>query len=237
MLAYKRYRANPATPGTRVLIAGATASAYKLAAADYGRLVSVLVTMTRANFTVPTTVLPVTPGVDYSLYPDGAVAPSISGVAKVDAVLTASTPTYHDAALAPVPATVTYTWLRNGLVIAGQSASTYTVRATDVGAKISVKTTATHATHTPYFSPVSAVTAAVTKATIEYSLGTPGLVMAGGHLVVDYWPSDTPGTVQTVAWYSGTTPATGFLGSASYLPVPADYGYDMHAVVQYTKPE
>jgi hypothetical protein len=55
-------------------ITGATAPTYKLTAADYGKSISVKVTVTRANFTVPTVALPATPGVDYSIVPDGLPA-------------------------------------------------------------------------------------------------------------------------------------------------------------------
>ncbi|TBN56436.1 alfa-L-rhamnosidase [Glaciihabitans arcticus] len=65
---------------------------------------------------------------------DVVVAPAISGTATVGKVLTATRGTWTLPAL-----TTTYTWKRNGTVIAGApNAATYTVQAADFGASISV---------------------------------------------------------------------------------------------------
>lgn len=63
--------------------------------------------------------------------------PKISGAAKVGSTLTAKVGTWS-----PRPTVITYKWLRSGKVIAGATASTYTLTVADKGKRIRVKVTA-----------------------------------------------------------------------------------------------
>lgn len=65
-------------------------------------------------------------------------APVVTGTPRIRQVLTASTPTWT-----PSGVTTTYAWLRDGTEIGGATASTYTLTADDVGARISVRATGT----------------------------------------------------------------------------------------------
>ncbi|WP_345752289.1 lamin tail domain-containing protein, partial [Microbacterium rhizophilus] len=67
-----------------------------------------------------------------------APLPTVSGEARVGAVLTADA-----GAWTPAPATLAWQWLRDGAPIQGATAGTYTVSAADLGHALSAKVTAT----------------------------------------------------------------------------------------------
>lgn len=168
-LTYKWYRDNPADATPPAVISGATASTYKFTSADVGREISVQVTMKRTNFTVPTTALPRTTGVDYTIRSDGAV-PTISGTAKVGVTLTATPPTYFEAdGTTPIGTapTLKFTWYRSGTAISGATASSYVLAAADLGKKITVRVTATLPGRLGHTSGLSASTATVVIGTID----------------------------------------------------------------------
>ena len=64
--------------------------------------------------------------------------PSITGKPRIANTLTAETGTWQ-----PAPVTLSYVWLRDGVVIAGATTSTYRTRAADSGYDISVAVTGT----------------------------------------------------------------------------------------------
>jgi hypothetical protein len=85
--------------------------------------------------------------IDYLVFSD-AVTPTISGLEKVEGVLTASTGDWT-----PVPTLFTYQWNRRvasvTTPIAGATNATYTLVGADAGATISVSVTATKLGYTP----------------------------------------------------------------------------------------
>lgn len=87
--------------------------------------------------------------------PANTTAPAITGTAQVGQVLTASTGTWTGS---PAP-TYTYAWAVGGTTVAGQTASTYTPVAGDVGKTVVVTVTAHNSAGTA--SKASAATAAV----------------------------------------------------------------------------
>lgn len=240
--AYKWYR------GT-VAITGATAATYKLVAADFGKQISVQVTMTRANFTVPTTSFPRTTGVDYSITGTGAA--TLSGTPAVGQVLTASAPEFFEAdgvtALAETPA-LTYTWYRSGVAIAGQSGAQYTLAAADLGKKITVKVTASLPGRLARTSGTSAASATVVAGT--FTVGTYGPIVtmtnpATRTVAVGFEGTithPTSGWTVSYQWYrhatssliSGKTAITGATKS-SYSLVAADTGRLVTVIVKLSK--
>jgi len=118
-------------------IGGATGSTYTPTAADSSTRVSVLVTgvlpgyETTSRFSEAVTVAP-----QYTYTP---VVPTIAGVASVGKVLTAAVVA---SVWTPRPESFGYQWLANGAPIAGATAATYKVAATDLGKLISVRVTA-----------------------------------------------------------------------------------------------
>lgn len=87
--------------------------------------------------------------------PQNTVIPTISGTASVNSVLTANNGTWTGDAVI----TYTYQWFANGVTIAGATANTYVVQATDTGKKISVRVRGENAAG--YATGTSAQTAAV----------------------------------------------------------------------------
>lgn len=71
--------------------------------------------------------------------PSFTVKPSITGTAQVGQTLTGASGTVRNGAAS------SRRWLRNGVAIAGATATTYVVQAADVGAKIIYEVTATNA--------------------------------------------------------------------------------------------
>jgi len=71
--------------------------------------------------------------------PANTVAPQITGSAQAGKTLSASTGTWGGGTDAPV---YSYQWTRNGVVIAGATASTYQVTGTDIGTTLAVRVTA-----------------------------------------------------------------------------------------------
>lgn len=116
-------------------ITGATATTYKLAAADIGASVTVRATGTKAGYQ---------PGSSTSnaivaeqLDTLAATAPpTITGVAAARETLTASPGSW------PSGTTFTYQWFVNGLAVAQETRSTYVVRTRDAGLPVHVRVTA-----------------------------------------------------------------------------------------------
>ncbi|MEF2977954.1 choice-of-anchor D domain-containing protein [Subtercola sp. YIM 133946] len=137
-----------------VPISGATASYHTLNAADGGHTITVTVTGSKTGFTTVSKTS--TPTVAVLKVFTTTPTPTISGAATVGSKLTAK-----PGAWSPTPTAYTYVWLRSGVAISGATSSTYTLKTTDAGKKISVTVTATRQGYAPV-SKTSASTAAVT---------------------------------------------------------------------------
>jgi hypothetical protein len=113
------------------VIGGASSASYLLVAADAGRQVSVTVTGSKAGYdsVTQTSLAPTVGNGTLSLTP----LPSISGVFKVGSVLRAE-PGLWDQGVS-----LSYQWLRNGVVIGGASSASYLLVAADAGRKITLK--------------------------------------------------------------------------------------------------
>lgn len=114
-------------------IKGATASTYKIVAADAGKKVSVRVTGTKANY--PTASKTSTSSV-VNRGLEKTPVPTIAGTARVGSTLTASAGTW-----APSPVTLIHQWMRDGSAIKGATGKTYTLVAADAGRSITVQVT------------------------------------------------------------------------------------------------
>lgn len=111
--------------------------------------------------------------------PVNTALPAISGSG---AVLSASTGTWTNS-----PISYTYQWYRNGVAIGGETASTYTIGASDIGATLTVTVTATNAS-----GSTSATSAGYT---LTYTQKTLATSMAD---LIAYWPqAESSGAVVT----------------------------------------
>jgi hypothetical protein len=126
-LAHQWLRSGTAVPG-------ATASTYKLVAADAGKTITVKVTGTKAGFTTVAKSSTATAAIANPI--TAAPTPTIAGTVKVGQTLTAK-----PGAWAPAPVTLKYQWLRAGTAISGATAGTYKPVAADVGQTLTVKVT------------------------------------------------------------------------------------------------
>ncbi|WP_181038463.1 S-layer family protein [Arthrobacter sp. ZGTC131] len=142
-------------------IAGATASTYKLTAADVGKTITVTVTGTKGGYTTAAqtsartaTVMALNPVLT-------APVPAITGTAKVGSTLTAAPGTWG-----PVSVALGYQWKANGIAIAGATASTYKPAAADVAKTLTVTVTGTRAGYTTA-AKTSAATAKVAVGTLS----------------------------------------------------------------------
>jgi hypothetical protein len=203
--------------------------------------------MTRTNFTVPVTSFPRTTGVDYTIRSDGAL-PTIAGTAAVGEMLTATPPAYFEAdgmtSLGSTP-TLTYTWYRNGIAIAGQTAETYTLTATDRTTKITVRVKATLPGRLAHTSGLSVATATVGYGTLDDGslvLSTESNTTIYPKVQVKFTGTVvTPGVSYTYQWYrdnpaDATLPAAiAGATTASFTLTAADSQREVSVVVKMTK--
>ncbi|KQO97561.1 excalibur calcium-binding domain-containing protein [Leifsonia sp. Leaf264] len=140
-----------------IAIAGATASSYKLVAADASTSVTLAVTGSKIGY-APVTRMSAGVAIANGVFA-ATPTPTIGGTAKVGGTLTASAGTWSPAA------SIRFQWLRNGKAIIGATTSSYRVLATDVDGTISVRTTASKSGYTT----VSKVSAGKKVAPIAYA--------------------------------------------------------------------
>lgn len=121
-------------------ISGATSSTYVLTAADMGYPITCRMTATD-DYGVTTYDMAFTAPIQQMDAPVNTVAPAITGTPTNGQTLTTTNGTWTGSG------TITYTraWRRDGVVVAGQTATTYVLGASDVGATITCMATATNA--------------------------------------------------------------------------------------------
>ncbi|MFT4010067.1 MAG: DUF3152 domain-containing protein [Nocardioidaceae bacterium] len=157
-------------------IAGATTSGYRIARADIGHRLGVIATGILEGFTDGTSVSDLT----------AKVTPATITVTKRVAI-GGSLRFRHVARAKPAtwsvkPANVRYQWLRNGTAIKGATTKRYTIAVPDVGAKLTVRATATKPGYRAKASTSKAKTGRhlrALKRTFTYVVTTRGHLTAG----------------------------------------------------------
>jgi hypothetical protein len=194
-------------------ISGATAQTYTLQAADAGQKVKVRVT---AGATGYTTIDKYSSEVTVAFGDITLGTPSISGAYRVGQVLTASRPS-----VTPASATLAYQWYRGSTLIAGATATTYTLQVADLGTVPMVKVTATLAGYNTATKTWGG--AVVQEGTITWgSLTITGTAKVGVTLTANPTvTAPTSGVTYTYQWYRGTTAISGATAK-TYNPVAAD---------------
>ncbi|HEY2642761.1 MAG TPA: hypothetical protein VGI56_03320 [Galbitalea sp.] len=210
-----------------VVISGATSQNYTPVAADVGKKISVVVTVTKSGWT--TTKFTAVGAVEQSGTSLGySVNPTVSGSPTVDSVLTVTPGIWSTSGLA-----FTYQWTRGGNDIPGATGTKYTVTANDLSDDILVIVTAKK----PYYDPRVAASAPVTiglgaplaPATPVKITGTVGL---GKLLTASYGAWNYPVTL-TFEWQYNTPvnpmwqPISGAAGS-TYTPNLPEVGHADH---------
>lgn len=206
-------------------ISGATSLSYALVAADQGATITLSVTGNSGAATATTTSAPtsaVALGV-FSSSPNG----NISGSFKVGTVLTGGV-----TAWTPAP-TYSYQWLRNGVAIVGQTSTTYTLVAADLGATMSFAITGTLAGYTTKTSTVTSGTA-ILAGTISPA-PTPTIVGTNkvGQILTASPGTWMTGTTLAYQWLRGGSPISGAT-STSYTVTASDIGANISVSVTAT---
>jgi VCBS repeat-containing protein len=213
------------------VIAGATNSTYTLGDADVGTQISVQVTYTDAHSTAESVTSAQTAAVtNVNDAPTGSVA--ISGTPTEDQTLSAS----NTLADADGMGAVSYQWQRDGVDIAGATASTYTLGDADVGATITFV-----ASYTDGHSTTESVTSAGVGPIANINDAPTGSVAIdnmtpneGDTLTASNTLADTDGMgIVTYQWQRDGVDIAGGTGS-TYTMVQADVGTVITVIATYT---
>jgi hypothetical protein len=218
-------------------ISGATASTYVLRPEDADKVLSVVVTGSRAGYTsisLPSADTATVARIAFTAAPE----PVISGTAAVGQTLTASAGTWTPSSAAS-PIALSYRWEKGGNTIVGATSSTYLVLPGDETSKIRVYVTGTKLGYITQEQP-SAETSAVVKGTLTT---TPkptitGTAQVGVQLtaVAGTWQPTAAASpiTYTYRWKSDGTDISGAT-SATYTPVVADLGKAISVAVTGAK--
>lgn len=219
-------------------ISKATKSSYTLKAADYGKTMSVRVTVKKKNYT---TVVLTSPGHDYSIRPSTAKPVIVGEVALGDGtnVLSLADRTFEGGA---EPLAITYQWYRGSTAIAasaGGKAATYTITPKDVGKTLTVKVTVKSPGWLTSTS-TSAATPKVGKLALEGWDAQPGVTLdetlqaTTRTLTAASTGITEPGVKTTYQWYRGSTKISKATTS-TYTLKSADYGAQVWVKVVTSK--
>jgi surface antigen len=211
-------------------ITGATATTYTPTAAVLGKTLSVKVTATRSGYLAGTSTSRPSAATAPGTFATTS-APSITGIAKVGATLTAKPGTFT-----PAPDSTATTWYADGVLIAGATGNTLTLRAAQLNKTITAVSTATKAGYTSA-KIASAPTAKVgpEKITVGREPTLSGPLYVGRDLVV-HAAALNPGDVTTTyTWLRDGTVVPGRVGPR-YSLEPADVGHKIAVRISYTKP-
>uniref|UniRef100_Q3APA7 DUF4347 domain-containing protein n=1 Tax=Chlorobium chlorochromatii (strain CaD3) TaxID=340177 RepID=Q3APA7_CHLCH len=164
-------------------INGATASTYKLTAAEVGKQISVVANYTDGHNTPESKASVATVAVaNTNDAPTGTV--KITGSGQQGAILAADTSTLADAD--GLPTTLAYQWYAGGVIITGATNGTYQLTKNEVGKAITVKVSYTDGGGTPE-SVTSLATSAISNVNDAPTGGVTidGLAKQGQRLTVD----------------------------------------------------
>ena len=188
-----------------------TSSSYTIAPADLGSTIALKVTANKAGYAPVTKTSKSTAKVAKGTIT--APKQKLTGTAKVGSTLTAVVGGWK-----PASATLSYKWLRDGKVIAGQSGATYTLAAADKGKKVSVKVTGS----APGYASASVKSAlkkigagVLAPATAPVVTGTAKVGETLTATSADWAPV---GTVVTFQWNADKKPIKGATGLTLVVP-------------------
>ncbi|MFB0835704.1 S8 family serine peptidase [Arthrobacter halodurans] len=203
-------------------IAGATGRSYTLVAADLGKEVAVRTTGTATGYR-PLDFMTAAGIIGVGTLT--APVPKRAGTARTDSVLSISTDPWT------AGTKLTYQWYRGTAPISGATASTYRVKASDVGGFIWVRVTGTKAGYTTVVrdTPMAGTTGNATLPSTTPRIS--GTVKIGGTLTASAWTSDVRKSYQ---WYRSGRAIYKATGS-TYKVATADAGHGLSVRVRGSK--
>jgi lysophospholipase L1-like esterase len=211
-----------------VVITGATQATYALGVADLDQTLAVRVTGSKSGYATTTKTSAPTASVRRAALASSPT-PTIDGVLSPDEQVKAVPGTWDPGT------TLSYAWLLNGTVISGQTSATYTVRAGDVGSRLTTTVTGTRPGYTTA-ARTSAQTAVITVGALKL---TPqptitGAAVVGSQLVAATGDWDAGATLAR-QWLREGSPIAGATSNA-YVVTNADAGARLSVRIQGTKP-
>lgn len=220
ILSYQWYRGdNP--------VSGGTDDSYTVQPADAGASLRVTVTGLKTGYTITVRTSAATDMVDNASL-TSTPTPKISGKPVVGEKLTATAGTWS-----PGPVGLAYQWIRDGKVIGGATASTYTAQAADVDAALTVSITGTRAGYNTV-TKTSDATDAVAKGTLLAKNPTiSGTRKVGKTLTAAPGTWSPSGVALTYQWYRGSAKIADATGRTHKL-VKADKGKKISVRVRGT---
>jgi hypothetical protein len=216
-----------------VAITGATLSSYTPTTTDSGKSLSVTIIARKSGFN---SLAASSAAQDYTLTGTGAIA--VAGTAQVGQTLSITdSMTYATTAGAVASPIRTYQWYREGVAIAGATASTYTLTSADYATGTSVKVTAREVGFASH-GITSAKTAKAIKGVIAGTLAAPIVTQTPGTLsLIAALPGGSvteAGVAYGYQWYRGTLAIVGATKSA-YTLTSLDTGKDIKVRVVVAK--
>ncbi|GAA2225081.1 hypothetical protein GCM10009851_05900 [Herbiconiux moechotypicola] len=199
-------------------IPGATASTYRLTAADVGSTITVTVSASRTGYTTTSKTSAATAKVAKPLAFTTAPTPTVAGTARVGATLTATTGTWS-----PAP-TLRLQWNRDGAPITGATGQSLTLGAADAGHRITVTVTASRAGYTTTTRTSAATPTVATRPfTTAPTPAVTGTAKVGSTLTAKPGTWSPAATTTAFQWKRGGASIPGATAS-TYLLVGADAG-------------
>jgi outer membrane biosynthesis protein TonB len=235
---YQWYRVNRTTLASTA-ITGATSQSYRPVAADYAYELKVRVIVKKSNFTSLT--LMAEPR-DFSVRINPGFPVLLNDTTPVpDFVLTHGPLQFQveefNGGIYNFQAVdadrVNFAWYRSGTAITGATADTYTVKAADIGSKLSYRLTVGLDGWLPMIKLPSPSTATIVAATFD-DVPTPGISQTGLTLSVAVADSTPTQTSRTYQWYRNGVAVTGKT-AVSYVLTSADWGKDVTVKVTYKR--
>ena len=210
-------------------IAKATKSTYTLTTADSGKAVRAVVTITRTGYSAVTRNSgSTTVGTAGTLV--ASVLPTFSGVVdgtvRARATITVSAPKFA------VAAALTYSWLRDGEIIRGATASTFVTSPSDAGTSISAIVTAKAQGYDATvigIAPVQIVEGAVATAAKKPAIT--GTVRECSTLTASSGTWNVDGLTFAYQWMTGSTPIAGATAPTFAVPNNLYSGTKLSVVV------
>lgn len=210
-------------------ISGATGKTFTPTAAQLAQSLSVRVTATRPSYPAATATSPAKKVAPGTLSP--ATAPAITGTARVDETLTASTGTW-----APGGSTYAYQWFVDDVLVPGASQSTFTPGPDNVAGRVTVQVTAARAGYnesTASSAPTDALAPGLLTATTQPSIT--GAARVGSQLSASPGTWSRSGLTYAHQWFVGGSAVSG-ANDPIFVPRAADLGLPVTVHVTGTRP-